>query len=53
VNDLGEAERAKLFERFGRSLEPGASICSESDPADLRQLHDLLGMKEEVRGGLV
>lgn len=34
MNDLGEAERAKLFERFGRSFEAGASIYSEADSAD-------------------
>lgn len=34
VDDLGEAERAKLFERFGRSFEAGASIYSEGDAPD-------------------
>jgi CRP-like cAMP-binding protein len=33
VDDLGEAERKKLFERFGRSFEAGASIYAEGDPA--------------------
>jgi CRP-like cAMP-binding protein len=35
VDDLGEAERAKLFERFGRSFEAGAAIYAEGDPGDL------------------
>lgn len=34
MDDLGEAERAKLFERFGRSFEAGAPIYAEGDPAD-------------------
>lgn len=34
MDDLGEAERAKLFERFGRSFEAGAPIYGETDPAD-------------------
>ncbi|MCZ7682765.1 MAG: Crp/Fnr family transcriptional regulator [Sandaracinaceae bacterium] len=33
MDDLGDAERAKLFERFGRSFEAGASIYVEGDPA--------------------
>jgi len=33
VDDLGEAERQKLFERFGRSFEAGTSIYAEGDPA--------------------
>lgn len=34
VDDLGEAERAQLFERFGRSFDAGASIFSEDDEAE-------------------
>ena len=33
VEDLGEAERAQLFQRFGRSFEAGASIFAEADEA--------------------
>lgn len=33
MDDLGEAERAQLFARFGRSFEPGASIYAEGDAA--------------------
>lgn len=33
MDDLGEAERRKLFERFGRSFEAGTSIYAEGDPA--------------------
>jgi CRP-like cAMP-binding protein len=35
VDQLGEAERQKLFERFGRSFEAGTPIYSEGDPATL------------------
>lgn len=34
MDDLGEQERAILFERFGRSFEAGASIYNEGDPAE-------------------
>jgi len=30
--DLGEDERARLFERFGQSFEAGAQIYAEGDP---------------------
>jgi CRP/FNR family transcriptional regulator, cyclic AMP receptor protein len=33
VDDLGQAERSQLFERFGRSFEAGTSIYTEGDPA--------------------
>ena len=33
MEDLGEAERAQLFQRFGRSFEAGASIFAEADEA--------------------
>ena len=34
VDELGAAERAQLFERFGRSFEAGASIYAEGDEAE-------------------
>ncbi len=34
MDDLGETERAKLFERFGRSFEAGTSIYAEGDTGD-------------------
>lgn len=34
MEDLGEAERSKLFERFGRSFEAGAQIYAEGDEAE-------------------
>ena len=33
MEDLGEAERAKLFERFGRSFDAGTQIYAEGDAA--------------------
>ena len=33
MEDLGEAERARLFERFGRSYEAGTQIYAEGDTA--------------------
>jgi CRP-like cAMP-binding protein len=33
VEDLGDTERSKLFERFGRSFEAGAQIYAEGDEA--------------------
>lgn len=33
MDDLGEAERQKLFERFGASFEAGSSIYGEGEPA--------------------
>jgi CRP-like cAMP-binding protein len=34
VDDLGEPERNKLFERFGRSYDAGASIYTEGEPSE-------------------
>jgi len=35
MEDVGDSERAKLFERFGRSFEAGATIFAEGEPAEL------------------
>ncbi len=34
MDELGDSERARLVERFGRSYEAGATIYAEEDPAD-------------------
>ena len=34
MEHLGAAERAKLFERFGKSFEAGAQVFAEGDPAE-------------------
>lgn len=34
MEELGDAERSKLFERFGRTFESGATIYSEGEAAD-------------------
>jgi len=34
MEELGDAERARLLERFGRSFEAGATIYSQGEPAD-------------------
>lgn len=33
MEDLGAAERAKLFERFGQTFEAGTQVFAEGDPA--------------------
>lgn len=34
MEELGDAERSKLFERFGRTFETGATIYAEGEAAD-------------------
>lgn len=34
MNELGEADRARLFERFGRTYRAGETIYAEGDPAE-------------------
>jgi CRP-like cAMP-binding protein len=35
VEDLGEAERAQLFERFGRTFDAGTQVYAEGEASDL------------------
>ena len=35
MQELAEAERARLFERFGKTFEAGATIYAEGDPAEV------------------